>query len=101
MEKFAGLINEVQLGKLLNETMDDQLSYRKRMSVDMSPMRALSIGKPKYASIYHYKNNRVTRCHHRNRKLHDGGMCRTCFVAYKRTKLNQRIMLSLARQEED
>jgi hypothetical protein len=60
MEKFVGLIHEVQLSKLLNESVDDQLSYRKRMSIDMHSVRALSIGKPKYASINHYKNNRVT-----------------------------------------
>lgn len=60
MEKFVGLIHEVQLSKLLNESMDDKLSYRKRMSVDMHSVRALSIGKPKYAPVNHYKNNRVT-----------------------------------------
>lgn len=63
MEKFAGLIHEVQLSKLLDEGMDDQLSYRKRMSVDMLSARAFSIatiGKPKYVSVNHYKSNRVT-----------------------------------------
>ena len=71
---------------------NDRPFYQKRMSA--------SIYKPKYVSMNHYRHNIVTKCRHRIRKLYDGGMCRACFYASKRSKINTKITSTLARQQE-